>query len=200
VAPIKQSSSLIADPAEVPVTTSDSVTQPTQIADPAKEHSLPADTIKKSSAVTTAVVEVKPKEPTPKKSGYANFFASIDKGRQTLCFFVPGCDHCRQAAKELTDLRTKNKSTPPISIIFMDEETDLIPAFFKEAGAQYPYRIIDVISFWKQLGRGKDTPVVKYLWNGNEIKSYYGINDHKFMVEDYKLLMLKSYQELPTVK
>ncbi|OYU83639.1 MAG: protein tlpB [Flavobacterium sp. BFFFF2] len=201
IAPIKQSSSLIADPAEVPATTTDSLAKPSQDAEPMAAQQQPtADTIKKTMAESAAVVEDKPKEPTQKKSGYANFFTSIDKGRQTLCFFVPGCDHCRQAAKELTELRSKNKSTPPISIIFMDEETDLIPNFFKEAGAQYPYRIIDVIAFWKQLGRGKDTPVVKYLWNGQEIKCYYGINEHKFMVDDYKSLMLKTFQELPAIK
>jgi hypothetical protein len=135
-------------------------------------------------------------EPEKRKSGYAQYFSNIDKGRKTLCFFVPGCDHCREAAKELTELRKTNKNFPEISIIFMNEEADLIPAFFKEAGAEYPYKIIEVIPFWKVLGNGKDTPGVKYLWNGNEIKYYWGITDNKFDSADYQKWINKSYSEL----
>jgi hypothetical protein len=118
------------------------------------------------------------------------------KGRKTLCFFVPGCDHCRDAAKELTELRKTTKNFPEISIIFMNEEADLIPAFFKYTGAEYPYKIIEVIPFWKVLGSGKDTPGVKYLWNGNEYKYYWGITDNKFIVTDFEKLINKPYTEL----
>ena len=78
----------------------------------------------------------------------------------------------------------------------MNEEADLIPAFFQEAGADYPYKIIEVIPFWKVLGNGKDTPGVKYLWNGNEIKYYWGTTDNKFNPLDYQKLIDKSYLEL----
>jgi hypothetical protein len=135
-------------------------------------------------------------EPEKHKSGYAQYFSAIDKGRKTLCFFVPGCDHCRQAAKELTELRKTNKNFPEISIIFMNEEADLIPDFFKEAGAEYPYKIIEIIPFWKVLGNGKDTPGVKYLWNGNEYKYYWGTTDNKFDPVDYQKLISKPYSEL----
>jgi len=135
-------------------------------------------------------------EPEKHKSGYRSYFSTIDKGRKTLCFFVPGCDHCREAAKELTELRKNNKNFPEISIIFMNEEADLIPEFFKFAGAEYPYKIIEVIPFWKVLGSGKDTPGVKYLWNGNEYKYYYGITDNKFDPIDYQKLISKSFAEL----
>jgi hypothetical protein len=135
-------------------------------------------------------------EPSKKNSGYSQYFSKIDNGRKTLCFFVPGCDHCRVAARELTELRKTNKNFPEISIIFMNEEADLIPIFFKEAGAEYPYKIIEVIPFWKVLGSGKDTPGVKYLWNGNEYKYYWGIEDNKFDALDYQNLFNKSYSEL----
>jgi hypothetical protein len=153
------------------------------------------DTIKKVEALKTTV---KPEinEPEKHKSGYASYFSKIDTGRKTLCFFVPGCDHCRVAAKELTELKQKDKNFPEISIIFMNEEADLIPTFFKEAGAEYPYKIIEVIPFWKVLGSGKDTPGVKYLWNGNEYKYYWGINDNKFDPVDYQKLINKSFSEL----
>lgn len=161
------------------------------------------DTTKTAPAIVTkdtlkkVETTVKPEnnEPEKHKSGYTPYFATIDKGRKTLCFFVPGCDHCREAAKELTELRKTNKNFPEISIVFMNEEADLIPDFFKEAGAEYPYKIIEVIPFWKVLGNGKDTPGVKYLWNGNELKYYFGITENKFDPVDYQKLINKPYSE-----
>ena len=135
-------------------------------------------------------------EPKKIKSGYAKLFSKIDSGRKTLCFFVPGCDHCRTVAKELTELKQKNANFPEILIIFMNEEADLIPAFFKETGAEYPYKIIEVIPFWNALGTGKDTPGVNYLWNGNTYKYYDGIKDNKFNPIDYKELIAKPFAEL----
>jgi hypothetical protein len=135
-------------------------------------------------------------EPAKHKSGYAKLFPKIDSGRKTLCFFVPGCDHCRQAAKELTELKQKNADFPEILIIFMNEEANLIPDFFKEAGAEYPYKIIEIIPFWNALGTGKDTPGVKYIWNGNTYKYYNGITDNKFNPTDYQELINKPYSEL----
>jgi hypothetical protein len=135
-------------------------------------------------------------EPLKHKSGYGVFFPKIDTGRKTLCFFVPGCEHCRQAAKELTALKQKNTNFPEVSILFMNEEADLIPAFFKEAGAEYPYKIIEIIPFWNLLGPKIDTPGVKYLWNGNTYKYYNGITDNKFNPEDYQNLISKPFSEL----
>ncbi len=153
--------------------------------------------LKKDSIQTKVVaIPVVANEPEKHKSGYSSYFSTIDKGRKTLCFFVPGCDHCREAAKELTELRKTNKNFPEISIIFMNEEADLIPEFFKFAGADYPYKIIEVIPFWKVLGSGKDTPGVKYLWNGNEYKYYFGITDNKFDPVDYQKLISKPFSEL----
>lgn len=153
------------------------------------------DTVKKIDAIKE-VVKVETNEPVKKKSGYAQYFSSIDKGRKTLCFFVPGCDHCRVAAKELTELRKTTKDFPEISIIFMNEEADLIPEFFKFSGAEYPYKIIEVIPFWNVLGSKRDTPGVKYLWNGNDLKYYDGINANKFDVQDFQKLINKPYSEL----
>ncbi|MFM9989310.1 MauE/DoxX family redox-associated membrane protein [Flavobacterium sp.] len=153
------------------------------------------DSVKK--VLPTKVEEIiSTTEPAKHKSGYAKLFPKIDSGRKTLCFFVPGCDHCRQVAKELTELKQKNNNFPEILIIFMNEEADLIPAFFKEAEAEYPYKIIEIIPFWNALGTGKDTPGVKYLWNGNTYKYYNGITDNKFNPIDYQELINKPYSEL----
>ena len=165
------------------------------------------DTIKKDVTVTSeirkdsikkaATLEIdNPNEPKKVKSGYAKFYPKIDSGKQLLCFFVPGCDHCRDAAKELTEMRKKDASLPPLSIIFMNEEADLIPAFFKEVGATYPYKIIEIIPFWTILGDGRDTPGIKYLWNGNNIVYYDGTGDNKFNGKDLSIYLSKSKEEL----
>ncbi len=135
-------------------------------------------------------------EPKKKKSGYSKYFAGIDNGKKLVCYFVPGCDHCRDAAKELTEMRKADPGLPPVSIIFMNEEPEFIPDFFKASGATYPYKIIEIIPFWNELGSGKDTPGVKYLWNGNEIKYYWGINENKFIGSDLAKYLNKPYSEL----
>jgi hypothetical protein len=56
--------------------------------------------------------------------------------------------------------------------------------------------MIDVIPFWTELGNGRDTPGVKYLWNGNEFKYYDGINENKFNGVEFKKIIKKPYSEL----
>ena len=137
-------------------------------------------------------------EDAPKKvkSGYEKYFAGIDNDKKILCYFVPGCDHCMDTAKELNEMRKKDKNFPPIHVIFMNEEPEKVPTFFEFAGTKFPYKMIDVIPFWTELGTGRDTPGVKYLWNGNEFKYYDGINENKFNGTEFKKLIKKPYSEL----
>jgi hypothetical protein len=148
------------------------------------------DTVKKT--------EEKKVEDAPKKvkSGYEKYFPGIDTDKKILCYFVPGCDHCMDTAKELNEMRKKDKNFPPIYVIFMNEEPEKIPTFFEFAGTKFPYKMIDVIPFWTELGSGRDTPGVKYLWNGNEFKYYDGINENKFNGAEFKKLIKKPYLEL----
>lgn len=135
-------------------------------------------------------------EPSQQKSGYAQYFSNIDKGKKILALFVPGCEHCRDVAKELTEMKAKNKNFPEVQIVFMNEEAELIPDFFKFAGAEYPYKVIEIIPFWKLLGTGKDTPGIIYLWNGNKIKEWDGINDKKFVGSELQTILKKNYSEI----
>ena len=137
-------------------------------------------------------------EDAPKKvkSGYEKYFPGIDNDKKILCYFVPGCDHCMDTAKELNEMRKKDKNFPPVYVIFMNEEPEKIPTFFEFAGTKFPYKMIDVIPFWTELGTGRDTPGVKYLWNGNEFKYYDGINENKFNGAEFKKLIKKPYSEL----
>lgn len=135
-------------------------------------------------------------EPKPAKSGYASYFPNVDKGKKIVALFAPGCEHCMDTAKQLTEMKAKNKDFPQVQIIFMDEEAEKIPDFFKFAGAQYPYKVIDIISFWKVLGNSKDTPGVVYLWNGNKIKEWDGINEKKFVASELMKVYKKPYSEI----
>ena len=150
------------------------------------------------TVVTVKKVEEKKLEDAPKKvkSGYEKYFPGIDNDKKILCYFVPGCDHCMDTAKELNEMRKKDKNFPPVYVIFMDEEPEKIPTFFEFAGTKFPYKMIDVIPFWTELGSGRDTPGVKYLWNGNEFKYYDGINENKFNGAEFKKLIKKPYSEL----
>lgn len=155
------------------------------------EKTTKIDSIKKTAEAPKVI-----SEPEKHKSGYSAYFSDIDKGKKLLCFFVPGCDHCREAAKELTEMKKKDKNFPELRIIFMNEEADLLPDFWKAAGAEYPYKIIEIIPFWKVLGPKRDTPGVKYLWNGNEYKYYDGITDNKFNAAELEKIVNKPYSEL----
>ena len=139
-------------------------------------------TIDSSKVRTEKAVEEVKKEMGPKQavSGYSDLYADIDKGQKILCFFVPGCEHCRDAAKDLNALQKKHKDFPEVQIVFMDEEAEKIPEFFKYAGKQFPHKIIDIIPFWTKLGTGKDTPGVLYIHNGNVIKFFDGIAEKAF--------------------
>ena len=198
LAPIKKITSnyqIVAPPTSVVDSTAIEAPTPVvkdSVLAPVKTDTVAKEILKKEEEKPVVAID----EPAKRKSGYAVFFPKIDSGRKTLCYFVPGCDHCRQAAKELTELKQKNANFPEIVVIFMNEEADLIPAFFKEAGAQYPYKIIEIIPFWNLLGPKTDTPGVKYLWNGNTYKYYNGIGDNKFDPADYQALVNKPFSEL----
>ena len=132
----------------------------------------------------TQPVQAIPAGPAQKRSAYSQFFAAADKGKKIIGLFAPGCEHCQETAKQLTEMKAKDKNFPDLYIIFMDEEPEKIPDFFKYAGKEYPYKTLDVGAFWKVLGNSKDTPGVIYQWNGNEIKSWDGINERKFVAAE----------------
>lgn len=177
LAPMKAASIAISNSNDNLNITNDSVLQNT---DSIKFEEI--KTIDSSKSKTEKVVEEVQKEAGPKQaiSGFAEFYADIDKGQKILCFFVPGCEHCRDAAKDLNVLQKKHKDFPKVQIVFMDEEAEKIPDFFKYAGKQFPYKVIDIIPFWTKLGSVRDTPGIVYIHNGNVIKFYDGIAEKAF--------------------
>ena len=139
--------------------------------------------VKQKDSVKKIEVDLGPAKAVSKFAIYNNFSGksvNLDEGKKIVCLFVPGCDHCRDAAKELAILK-KKYNLPPIYILFMDEETFKIPEFFTETKSNFPYFVMsDIPAFFKLLGNKATTPGINYLWNGNIIKAYQGVEDQKF--------------------
>jgi thiol-disulfide isomerase/thioredoxin len=144
----------------------------------------------KTTKVDT-VIKKKPTGPEKKKSVYSKYFPLIDEGKKIVCFFAPTCDHCMETAKELTELKKADPNFPELQMVFMDEAAEEIPNFFKFAGAEYPYIVLDIISFWNAIGKTNETPGVVYLWNGNIQKFYNGIEKDKFNKTEFKKVLKK---------
>jgi thiol-disulfide isomerase/thioredoxin len=142
----------------------------------------PADTTKKSN------VNIGPKKIT---SIYSKYVPGIDEGKKLLCFFAPGCDHCQAAAKSIAQLSKTYPDFPKVHIIFMDEETEKIPEFFKIAGKSFNHQIMDIPKFYGALGSSKDTPGVVLMWNGNVLKFFDGINANQYDANKLKAEIAK---------
>ena len=198
VAPIAPSVTTVPATATEPFPVENNITPEIQLTDTVTVHETDAKLTYETATPKTNVAAAAPTvdEPKQTKSVYSQYFANADKGKKIIALFAPGCEHCRATAKELNALKAADKSFPDVSIIFMDEEADLIPEFFKFAGKEYPYKVMDIISFWKFLGNGKDTPSVIYLWNGTKIKEWDGINEKKFVSAELVKLLKKPYSEI----
>jgi thiol-disulfide isomerase/thioredoxin len=129
----------------------------------------------------------------PKKvtSAFSQLVPGIDEGKKLLCFFAAGCDHCQAAAKSLAQLSKSNPDFPKVHIIFMDEETEKIPEFFKLAGKSFNHQILGIAKFYNTLGSSKDTPGVALLWNGNIIKFFDGTNANQYDAAKLKAELAK---------
>lgn len=177
LAPMKASSTSLSNSTDNLNISTDSISKLTDSVKIEEIKTIDSSKIKVEKAVEEVKKEVGPKQAI---SGYADLYSDIDKGQKILCFFVPGCEHCRDAAKDINALQKKHKDFPEVQIVFMDEEAEKIPDFFKYAGKQFPHKVIDIIPFWTKLGTGKDTPGVVYLNNGNVIKFFDGIAEKAF--------------------
>jgi len=172
-----------------------------------QERSLPnTDSVKNKIPVTSMITESsnkgegkkeinqettivsQPKRVHSRFSVYRTFggkHVNLDEGKKIVCLFAAGCDHCREVAKVICGLSEKD-NFPQVFILFMDEETNLIPDFFKEMGCAFPYQVIDVAKFWPLMGESGNTPGVFCMWNGNIVKFYEGTENNKFDLEGFK--------------
>lgn len=159
---------------------------------------LKKDTLKKANATNAATtkttVETKPKR-TPVRSKFAEFTqfgnktTNLDKGNKIVCMFAPGCDHCQATAKKLGEMSRTIKGFPEVYILFMDEETDKIPDFYKISNSNFPSVVLDISKFWQVMGTNASTPAVFYLEEGNIVKYYQGIDNEEFKADELKGIM-----------
>jgi thiol-disulfide isomerase/thioredoxin len=181
------------DATTLPIDSSLSVELP----DTAKVEAPQGIPAQKVDSMTKASVPVD-RGPAPVKSRFSELDVfsgkkvSLDKGKKIVCFFAPGCDHCREAAKALNALG-KKPGFPPVYIYFMEEEPHLIPEFLDFAGKQFPYQVLDIPTFWTVIGPDGSTPGVFYQWNGNTIKYWVGTGEKEFKSAD----LLKSLEVKP---
>ncbi len=146
------------------------------------------DTLQGKNEKAVEPVAAGPTKTTSKFASYRSFGGkkfNADEGKKIVCMFAPGCDHCRATAKTLCALSAR-PGFPELAIFFMDEEANLIPEFFKEAGCHYPYQVLSIPQFWDLMGSGATTPAVFCLWNGNVVKSFEGIEKNQFEAEGLK--------------
>jgi thiol-disulfide isomerase/thioredoxin len=113
---------------------------------------------------------------------FSGLKVKIDEGKRIVCFFIPGCDHCREAARALAEL-SKDPNFPKVYVYFGDEEVEKIDEFFQVAGKKYPYQVLGMGEFFTLMGPQGETPGILYMWNGNIQKSYFG---EQFNKEDLK--------------
>jgi thiol-disulfide isomerase/thioredoxin len=181
--------------------TSELVDEPTELIDStAVSQTIDTAAVIQASPIETGnAPQVAEPEPAKMKSRFSEFKSiggksvNLDEGKKLICFFAPGCDHCRETAKELKALASKMK-LPDTYIIFMDEEAFLIPEFLKETGFNKPYQVVDIPKFWTVLGSNASTPGLFYLWNGNIIKSFEGIEGNKFEATALKSAIEQPYR------
>tara|TARA_Y200000002_G_scaffold361600_1_gene347840 strand:- start:3550 stop:4533 length:984 start_codon:yes stop_codon:yes gene_type:complete len=146
--------------------------------------------IKSSEDISVDLKEFKLKEsrdisgPEQVKSEFGNLLPMADQGRLLLCFFAPGCDHCKATIRSIDSLSKIKSEFPKVQIVFMEEEIEKIPEFFEYAGNEFSYIVLDISTFYDVLTWERDTPGVFYMWNGNIIKEFNGINEKAFDAEE----------------
>ncbi|MFM2388074.1 MAG: hypothetical protein RL660_2831 [Bacteroidota bacterium] len=148
----------------------------------------PSTAAKAATGIFASVPDSKAPAAVPSK--FAEFHGKFTggnvntaSGKKIVCMFAPGCEHCQACCKDLCKLKSSNPDFPEVVILFMDEETEKIPEFFKTAGCTFPYQVLDIGTFWSTLGNG-NTPNINAMWNGNIIKSWEGTNEHEYKSGD----------------
>ena len=122
--------------------------------------------------------------PEQVSSEFGVLLPMADSGRLILCFFAPGCDHCRATIRSIDSLSQITADFPKVEIIFMEEEVEKIPEFFEYAGNDYSHVVLDISTFYDVLTWERDTPGIFYMWNGNILKEFNGIGEMSFNAKE----------------
>jgi thiol-disulfide isomerase/thioredoxin len=173
-APFKELSNVIVDTSSIPWEDESAPANQTVDTAQAQITNVPATVVNPGPAAVVSKFS--------KLNVFSGLKVKIDEGKRIVCFFIPGCDHCREAAKAITEL-SKDPNFPKVYIYFGDEEVEKIDEFFQVAGKKYPYQVLGMGEFFTLMGPQGETPGILYLWNGNIQKSYFG---EQFNKDDLK--------------
>ncbi|MDG2397192.1 MAG: hypothetical protein P8M03_06020 [Flavobacteriaceae bacterium] len=103
---------------------------------------------------------------------YSNFIPSgrIDLAEKEglVAIFNLDCDHCQEAAIELSIMKKKHEAFPKVFVLYFKEGSTSVKEFEKISGSQFPYTLIDVNSFFDLIG--DSPPRIYYINNGKVIK------------------------------
>lgn len=96
------------------------------------------------------------------KSFSGNINVNLDEGLKLVALFSLDCEHCLETAMKIGEL-SKTTKVPPLYILFFGEE-DYVKTFFREAKAEFPYKILTPQDFFPMITSAP--PRVCLLKNG----------------------------------
>ena len=85
-----------------------------------------------------------------------------------LAIFNLDCDHCQDAARELSQLKKVNPKFPDLYVLYFKEGTTTVEKFESLTNSKFPYSLIDVNTFFDLIGNSP--PRIYHIKKG-EVKN-----------------------------
>ena len=99
---------------------------------------------------------------------YTNFIGKgrvdLSEGDKLLAIYNTECDHCQELAKEISSLKKSGKHFPEFYVLLFSEGDVSVDSFKTVTGFDFPYRMIDVQTFFNLIGTSP--PRIYWLENG----------------------------------
>jgi thiol-disulfide isomerase/thioredoxin/uncharacterized membrane protein YphA (DoxX/SURF4 family) len=126
---------------------------------------------------------------SPEVKMFESKFPKLNEGTQILCFFSPGCPHCKDAAKDLAGLSKKTNINKHYIVFLEDESTpENIKAFISRSGIKASYTTLPFIEFPSNT----DPPAILLIKDGQVVKRFFGKDKDAFS----KVKFLKAFSKL----
>jgi hypothetical protein len=88
----------------------------------------------------------------------------LTSGDKLVAVFNAECEHCQEAARELSALAAKSANFPPIYVLMFSENEAAISAFAEKTHTNYPYHLISADDFFNLIGASP--PRIYWLQDG----------------------------------
>lgn len=110
-------------------------------------------------------------------SKYTNFVGEgrvdLTSGKKIVAVFNLECDHCREVAKEIAEMKKQDSTIPQMYVLFFKEAENTPESFGKLTNSNFPYAMIGVKEFFDLIG---SSPPRLYWLNNGQIKEYWDNN------------------------